>query len=112
MEIKAQSKYVRVSPRKIRGIATAVKKLSVDEALVKLSKLAKRGAEPLTTTLKSAIANAQNNSKLELSVLKIKNITIDEGMKMKRRDKSHGARYAGGVIVKKTSHITVVLTND
>lgn len=111
MEIKAQSKFIRVSPRKLRGIATAVKKLPLQTALIELKKLSKRGSEPILTALNSAVANALNNAKLTKESLKIKNITIDEGMRMKRRDKSHSQRYSSGTILKKTSHITVVLTD-
>lgn len=111
MEIVAKSKHVRVSPRKIRVMAAAVKKLPLESALVELSKLRKSGAGPLLAALNSAVANAQNNAKLDRNSLKIKNITIDEGMRMKRRDKSHGQRYGGGMILKKTSHITVTLTD-
>lgn len=109
MEFKVQTKYLKIAPRKIRGIATAVKKLPLETALVKLEMLAKRGADPISAALKSAIANAQNKSQVEVGKLKIKNIFVDEGMRMKRRDKSHGARFGGGVIHKRTSHITVIL---
>ncbi len=105
MEAVAKSKSVRISPRKLREVATSTKKLSVVEALEKLAFSTKNGAAEILKTLKSAVAN----SKMEESKLKIKNIIIDEGIKMKRRDKSHGARYGGGVIQKKTSNITVVL---
>ncbi len=105
MEAIAKSKSVRISPRKVREVAIVAKKLPVPEALVKLSFSTKNGAKEILKTLKSAIANA----KMEANKLKIKNILVDEGIKMKRRDKSHGARYGGGVIQKKTCNITVVL---
>ncbi len=96
---------VRISPRKIREVAVVVKKMSVEEAVAKLAFSTKNGAREILKTLKSAVAN----SKMEASKLQIKNILVDESIKMKRRDKSHGARYGGGVIQKKTSNITIVL---
>lgn len=83
--------------------------MSLTRAMDQLEILAKKGAKPILKTLKSAIANATNNKKLKMEDLKIKNILIDEGLKMKRRDMSHGARYGGGMIQKRTSHIKVIL---
>lgn len=105
MEFKASSQAVRISPRKVRLVASAAKKLSVEEAIVKLAFSTKNGGREILKTLESAVAN----TKQEASKLKIKNILVDEGLKMKRRDKSHGARYGGGVIQKRTSNITVIL---
>lgn len=110
MEIVAQSKNVRISPRKARLIATAVKKLPLAMALQKLDFLAKKGALPISKDLKSAIASATNNLKLKVEDLKIKNIIVDEGLKMKRRDTSHRPGKEG-MIQKRTSHITVILEN-
>lgn len=109
MEIVAQSKNVRISPRKVRMVAAAVKKLSVERAIIQLGFMSKAAAEPVLKTLKSAIANATVAGKIKSEDLKIKNILIDEGLKMKRRDTSHGARYGGGVIQKRASHIKVIL---
>lgn len=105
MEIYALSKNVKVSPRKMRLVADAVKGLSATEAINKLGFLAKSASLPLIKTIKSALANGKNNN------LRIKNILVDEGLKMKRRDTSHGARFGGGVITKKASHIKVILTD-
>lgn len=106
MEYTALSKYVRISPRKARATASAVKKLPVAVALERLSLLARASAEPILKTLKSALAN----SKLKPEEVTIKNILIDEGVRMKRQDTSHRPGR-GGIIHKKTSHIKVILTN-
>ncbi len=108
MEYIAISKNVRVSPRKVRMVAAAVKKLSPVNALERLGMLAKSASQPILKTLQSAIAN----SKLAVKDLKIKNILVDEGTKMKRRDTSHRASRDSGTIHKRTSHITVILTNE
>lgn len=109
MEIIALAKNVRVTPRKAREVSAAVKGQLATVVLEKLSFLAKASATPIAKALKSAMASATNNYKLKLEDLRVKNITVDEGLKMKRRDTSHGARYGGGVIMKKTSHIKVIL---
>src|SRR5574340_1582720 len=103
MDFIALSKYVRISPRKARDVANVVKKLPVGVALDRLPILAKSGALPILKTLKSAVAN----SKLTAPELTIKNILIDEGVRMKRQDTSHRPGR-GGIIQKKTSHIKVI----
>ncbi len=111
IEVSAISKYVRVAPRKLRLLADALKNKEVDAALTKLSFLPKSGTVPMVKALKSAVANAVNVKGLTRANLKIKNILIDEGFKMKRRGKGRKATsgYGGGVIQKRTSHITVIL---
>ena len=111
MEIFALSKNVKVGPRKLRLIADVVRGNTAAVAMNKLQFLAKSGSVPVLKAVKSAVANATNNLKLKAEDLKVKNILIDEGIKMKRRDTSHGARFGGGVITKKASHITVILSD-
>lgn len=108
MEISVAAKDVRVSARKARLVAKAVKNLPLPRARDYLSLLAKKGARPVLKALESAVANARNK-KLDTENLKIKNILVDEGRRMKRRDKSRGARFGGGVIQKRMSHIKIVL---
>jgi large subunit ribosomal protein L22 len=103
MEFTATALNVRVSPRKARLIADAVRGLSATAAITKLEFLAKGAALPVQKTIKSAVANAKGQE------LKVKNVLVDEGIKMKRRDTSHGARFGGGAIQKRTSHIKVIL---
>jgi len=110
MEFIAQSKNVRISPRKTRLVAAAVKKLSPAQAVEKLAFTARSASQPILKTLKSAMANAQGSGKVKMEELKIKNILIDEGLKMKRRDTSHRPGREG-LIQKRASHITVVLEN-
>lgn len=107
MEYIAIAKNVRISPRKLRLVADFVRGLPAQEAIDKLFFLAKAGAKPVAKIIKSAVVNA----KVKSEELKVKNILIDEGIKMKRQDKSHSYRFGRGIIVKKASHIKVVLTN-
>lgn len=111
MEYIAISKAVRVSPRKARMVASAVKKFSPIVASEKLQFLPKGAAEPIYKTLRSAVANATQSGKVAESALKIKNILIDGGTTMKRRDVSHRVSRDSGLIHKPTSHIKVILTD-
>lgn len=111
MEFTVQSKNVRLSPRKARLVANAIKKMSPTQAINKLTFLARSASLPLLKTIQSAIANAQAGGKVKIEDLKIKNILIDEGLKMKRRDTSHRPGREG-LIQKRTSHITVTLTDS
>lgn len=108
MEYKATAKLVRVSPRKARIVAAVVKKFSPVKALERLQFMAQAISRPIYKTLWSAVANATQNGKIKKEDLKIKNILIDEGVKMKRQDTSHRPGRQG-VIQKRTSHITVIL---
>lgn len=97
------AKNVRISPRKLRLIADFVRGLPVATALTKLQFLTKAGAKPVLKVINAARANTK------VKDLIIKNVLIDEGSKMKRQDKSHGARFGRGVIQKRMSHIKVIL---
>jgi large subunit ribosomal protein L22 len=88
-----------------------LKGLKASEALARLEFVTKSAAKPLAQVIKSALANGKNPpAGGQAPELTIKNILVDEGLKMKRRDTSHGARYGGGVKIKRTSHVTVILT--
>jgi large subunit ribosomal protein L22 len=84
MEVQAISKSVRVSPRKMRLVADAIRHLSIDDALSVLATLHKRAALPLTKTINSAVANAVNNAKLERNALVFGSIQISDGQVLKR----------------------------
>lgn len=111
MEVTAEAKYIRMSPRKVRLVAEAIKNLELEEALRALKFMTKRAAKPVAKTLQSAISNAVNNLKLDRKKLKIKNILIGEGPRYKRRDKSK-RMFRFGLIQKKTSHIKVILEGE
>jgi large subunit ribosomal protein L22 len=110
MEVRAVSKYVRLSPRKARDMARALQGLPVAEAL-KIAEFSERKAATLIgKTIRSAIANAENNAKLAADELRVKEAIIGEGPALKR----FWPRARGMVsrIRKRTSHITIVLTDD
>lgn len=107
MEIIAKSNSVRVSPRKIRLVADSIRKLRAIEALNSLSLIKKRGASVLFKTLKSAIANAKNNAKLQEESLFIKAIEVTEGGALKRYHPSTRGRIHP--YKRRSSHIKIVL---
>lgn len=109
MEITAFSKSIRISPRKLRPIADVIKGLPATLALDRLSFLNRAGQPVIVKLLKSAIANGVNNLKLEAKNLKVKNIVVNEGSRLKRQDKSRNARVDRGVIHKRLSHIKIIL---
>ena len=111
MQFFATAKSVRMSPRKVRIVADAIKKLKLTDASEKLKFLSKTAAEPIYKALRSAVANATQNGKVKESDLKIENILIDEGARMRRRDTSHRESRDAGTIHKRTSHIKIILTD-
>lgn len=106
-QIKAQLNGLRISPRKVRLVVGLIKRKNVTVALDQLAHMAKRSSHPLTKLLESAIANAENTYKLDRETLFIKEMFVDEGIKLRRyRPKGFGR---ANPIEKKTSRIQVVL---
>jgi len=109
MDAIARTKYVRMSPRKVRRVADMVRGKNVDEAINILHFTAKAAAQPVEKTIRSAVANLINNTdegaKLDPESLVIKEIRVDEGPTLKR----YRAGSMGRVmrIRKRTSHIHV-----
>lgn len=109
MEVSATTKYVRMSPLKARGVASAIRGLSVAEALRVTEFNAKKSAAQIGKTLKSAVANAEENENVSLDQLFVKEAYIDGGPTLKRfRPRARGS---ASPIRKRTSHVTVVLTD-
>ena len=84
MQISAISRSVRISPRKVRIVADAVRNMTIDNALNNLKLIDKRGSYSLEKTLRSAIANAVNNAQLDKENLAIDRIEVTEGQALKR----------------------------
>jgi len=109
MEVSATTKYVRMSPLKARGIAAELRGLTVAEALRVTEFNAKKSAFQIGKTLKSAIANAERNEGASASELFVKDTYVDGGPTQKRfRPRARGS---ASPIRKRTSHVTVVLTD-
>ncbi|HSK06770.1 MAG TPA: 50S ribosomal protein L22 [Acidimicrobiia bacterium] len=109
MKVRAQAKYVRQSPYKVRRVLDLVRGLPVQEAEDVL-RLASRGAtEPITKVLKSAVANAEHNYALDADDLVVAEAYADEGPTLKRyRPRARGRATR---IRKRTSHITIVVSD-
>ena len=103
----AVAKYVRISPRKIRLIMDQIRGRDVEDALNQLSFSSKKGANILKKLINSAVANAQQNSDVDVDKLYINRIYADEGPVLKRfRPRAMGRATR---IIKRTSHLTVKL---
>ena len=107
MEVRAISKYVRVQPRKVRIIADEVRGKAAVHTAALLEYHRSKSAHALRKVLISAMANAQENHGVGPEQLRIAAIIVDEGPRLKRIQ----ARAQGRAnrILKKTSHITVVV---
>lgn len=109
MDVSATTKYVRMSASKARDLARRLRGLAVGEALQVVELSARKGGRNLHKTLKSAIANAENNSDLSVNDLTVKEAVVDEGPVLKRYWPR--ARGAASPIFKRTCHMRVVLTD-
>jgi large subunit ribosomal protein L22 len=107
MEVSATAKYIRVQPRKVRIIADEVRGKNAGHAAALLHHHTSKGAASLRKVLISAVANAVENHGLAPETLKIAAIMVDEGPRLKRMTAKAMGR--GARILKKTSHITVVV---
>ena len=110
MEIKAATKYARISPTKARDLANSIAGLSVSEALKITEFSPRKGAFLIGKTLRSAIANAENNAKLSADTLRVKEAIVDPGPTLKRY--RFCARGRVHPIRKRTSHIKITLTDE
>ena len=110
MQALAKHKFARSSAQKTRLVADQIRGLAVGKALDVLTYSPKKAAELVKKVLLSAIANAEHNEGADIDTLKVKTIFVDEGPSMKRikpRAKGRADR-----IVKRTSHITVVVADN
>ena len=108
MDVKATAKTVRYTPRKVRLILDMVRGKSVEEAMAILKFTPNQAAGAVSKVVKSATANATHNHQMDENTLYIKECYADEGVVLKRfmpRAKGNAAS-----IMKRTSHITVVVS--
>jgi large subunit ribosomal protein L22 len=108
MQVKAIARYVRISPQKIQILADAVKGKPVERALETLRFMPQKGAGIVEKVLRSAVANADQQPDVDIDDLIVSNLTADQGPMLKRFRAR--ARGRGTRILKRTSHITVILT--
>ena len=108
MEAKAVAKYVRIAPRKVRVVMDLIRGKNVADAFAILKFTSKVGAEVIEKVLKSAVANAENNFDMNVDKLYVSSAFVDQGPTLKRiHPRSRGQAFS---ILKRTSHVTVVVT--
>ncbi len=107
MAVRAQAKYVRVAPRKVREVVDLIRGRSVAEARSTLTLTNRNAARVVEKVLNSAVANAENNAGLSADELVVKEARVDEGPTLKR----WRFRAMGRVnrIRKRSSHITIAV---
>jgi large subunit ribosomal protein L22 len=109
MEARAVTKYLRIAPNKARLVADLIRGKRVAEALTVLRFTPKKGARFINKTLRSALASAENTKKMDIDSLIVKTIYVDKGPVLKRWQPRAMGRATP--ILKRTSHVTVVLSD-
>lgn len=108
--VMAIAKGVRMSPRKVGVVASLVRGRTVEDALVILAHTPRRSALPVIKAIESAKANADHNHGLKPKTLRITEITVNHGPRIKRfRPAAHGRALP---FMRRTSHIRVVVDGD
>lgn len=110
MEIKSYSKYMRISPKKAREVARILPGRKASDAVALLKYIPRKAARMFDKTLKSAMANAENNLNLSADDLYIREAIVDEGPALKRfRPCARGSAHP---YKKRMSHLLVTLTDE
>lgn len=109
MEVQALTRNARMSPKKVREVARVIQGRKAADAVDYLTLIPRKSARLIAKTLKSAIANAENNNNLSADALTIKKAVIENGPVLKRFKAA--ARGSAAPRRKKMSHIRIVLTD-
>ena len=110
MQVTAKLSGARISAQKVRLVADQIRGMPVEQAEQLLAFSTKKAAHIMKKVLLSAVANAEHNEGADIDELKITTVMVDEGPTMKRgraRAKGRGTR-----ILKRTSHITLVVADN
>jgi len=110
MQVSSTYRYAKISAFKAREVTRAIQGLPVSAALDLVAFSPKKAAALISKTLKSAVANAENNANLRVDGLVVKEATVGEGRTMKRM--MTRARGSGSTIRKRSSHIRIILTDE
>jgi large subunit ribosomal protein L22 len=110
MQIKSIYRGARISAFKCREVTREIQGLPVAAALDLLAFTPRKAAVLIAKTLKSAVANAENNNNLRVDRLVVQEATVGEGPTFKRFQPK--ARGSAGPIRKRTSHIRIILTDE
>ncbi|MDY7042032.1 MAG: 50S ribosomal protein L22 [Chloroflexota bacterium] len=106
-DTRAVARYVRMSPQKVRLVADRVRGMLVVDALAVLEHMPQAAARPMYKVIRSAVANAEENFGVDPGDLYITKLTVDGAPMMKRWRAGARGRYKP--VLKRSSHITVVL---
>lgn len=107
MEALARSRFVRISPQKLRLVCELIAGKKVDQALSILEFTPKKGARILSKTLLAAVANARDQQNVDEDRLFVKKATADTGPTWKRS--MQRAHMHATPVLKRTSHVTVIV---
>lgn len=110
MQVSSTYRYAKISAFKAREVTRAIQGLPVSAALDLVAFSPKKAAGMISKTLKSAIANAENNANMRVEGLVVKEATVGEGPTMKRM--MTRARGSGSTIRKRSAHIRIILTDE
>ena len=107
MEVYAHARNIRIAPRKVRLVVDSVRGMAVGRAMSELQLRPQKAAREVYKTIKSAVANAENNYGLDPDTLIVARIWANEARMMKRwRPRAHGRVSP---LLSRSSHITVVV---
>jgi large subunit ribosomal protein L22 len=112
MEAKAELKYLRITPRKVRVVADLIRGKKVGAALAQLAYVEKRAALPVAKLLRSAVANADQASKGQVDVdqLFVMDLQVGPGPSLRRfMPRAMGRAFK---VLKRTSHIFIVVGDE
>jgi large subunit ribosomal protein L22 len=110
MEVRAITRNVRMSPQKMREVTRQIQGLNAVQAQAVLAVVPRKSARWVAKTLKSALANAENNKGLKPETLRIKEAVAGAATTLKRFVPK--ARGSAGPILKRTCHIKIVLSDE
>jgi large subunit ribosomal protein L22 len=110
MKVHAISRNVHMSPQKVREVTRQIQGLSASAAVAVLAYVPRKSARLVEKTLKSAIANAENNAKLKPESLTVYEAVAQTAMRLKRFTPK--ARGSAGPIIKRYSHIKIVVSDE
>jgi len=110
MEVRSLYKNFKMSPQKVREVVRQVRGMNAQQALGVLQFVPRKSAQAVAKTLKSAIANAENNHGLKPETLRIKLAVAGAATTLKRFIPK--ARGSAGPILKRNCHIKIILTDE
>ena len=109
MEVQALTRNARMSPKKVREVARTIQGRTANDAVEYLTLIPRKSARLIVKTLKSAIANAENNNNLASDTLTVKSAVVENGPVLKRF--KAGAKGTAMPRRKKMSHIRIILSD-